>query len=220
MVFENRVEAGRMLARELESYRNRDAVVLGVPRGGVVVAAEVAKALGAPLDVVVSRKIPAPDNPELAIGAVAADGTRVIDPMAGLYPGVTPDYIERAAQAQVAEIDRRVRAYRDGWPPLDVSGKVVIVVDDGIATGSTVMASLRSLRKQNPAELVLAVPVAPPASIARLQAEADRIVVLETPEPFFAVGQWYQEFEQVSDAEVIGLLARARERTGTSPAGA
>lgn len=209
MVFEDRVDAGKRLAQALEEYRGRDLVVLGVPRGGVVVADEVARALGAPLDIVVARKLPAPGNPELAIGAVAADGADVIDPMASLYPGVTPGYIERVKAEEMAEIDRRLQAYRGDRPPLDVAGKTVLVVDDGIATGSTVMASLRSLKKRGPAELVLAVPVGPPSSIERLRGEADRVVVLQTPEPFFAVGEWYQRFDQVSDEEVVEILSRA-----------
>ncbi|HOQ30548.1 MAG TPA: phosphoribosyltransferase [Armatimonadota bacterium] len=209
MIFEDRVDAGRRLAKALEEYRGRDLVILGVPRGGVVVADEVARALNAPLDIVVARKIPAPGNPELAIGAVAADGSDMIDPMARHYPGVTPEYLERAKAEQIAEIQRRLQAYRGGRPAPDIAGKTVIVVDDGIATGSTVMASLRSLRNRGAAELILAVPVGPPSSIERLRAEADRVVVLETPEPFFAVGEWYQRFDQVTDEEVVEILRRA-----------
>ena len=199
MIFEDRVDAGRRLADALGEYRGADVIVLGVPRGGVVVAYQVATALQAPLDVTVPRKIPAPGNPELAIGAVAADGTVVMDPMAEYYPGVTPEYVERAVAQQVEEIHRRLRAYRGDRPPMDVSGKTAIVVDDGIATGNTVLASLRSLRAQNPQALVLAVPVAPPTSVERLAQAADRVVALETPEPFFAVGQWYNNFDQVRD---------------------
>ena len=210
MVFTDRVDAGRRLAEALEEYRGRDVVILGVPRGGVVVAAEVARALGAPLDVAVARKIPAPGNPELAIGAVAADGTVVLDPMASVYPGVTPDYLERAKAAEVAEIERRMVAYRGDRPPLDVGGKHVIVVDDGIATGNTVLATLRCLRQGSPAELILAVPVAPPTSVERLSADADRVVALQTPEPFFAVGEWYRDFDQVSDEEVVRILQEFR----------
>jgi putative phosphoribosyl transferase len=209
MIFEDRVDAGRRLAKALEEYRGRDLVILGVPRGGVVVADEVARALNAPLDIVVARKIPAPGNPELAIGAVAADGSDMIDPMARHYPGVTPEYLEGAKAEQIAEIQRRLQVYRGGRPAPDVAGKTVIVVDDGIATGSTVMASLRSLRNRGAAELILAVPVGPPSSVERLRGEADRVVVLETPEPFFAVGQWYQRFDQVTDEEVVEILGRA-----------
>lgn len=210
MVFTDRVDAGRRLAEALEEYRGRDVVILGVPRGGVVVAAEVARALGAPLDVAVARKIPASGNPELAIGAVAADGTVVLDPMASVYPGVTPDYLDHAKAAEVAEIERRMAAYRGGRPPLDVGGKHVIVVDDGIATGNTVLATLRCLRQGGPAELILAVPVAPPTSVERLSADADRVVALETPEPFFAVGEWYRDFDQVSDEAVVRILQEFR----------
>ncbi|MBI3944641.1 MAG: phosphoribosyltransferase [Armatimonadetes bacterium] len=212
MVFDDRTDAGRRLAEALMEYRGRrDVVVLGVPRGGGVVAYEVACALGAPLDVVVSRKIPAPGNPELAIGAVAPDGSVVMDPMAERYLAVTDDYVQRAVAEEVAEIHRRMEAYRGDRPPVPLEGKTVIVVDDGIATGATVLATLRGLRAQNPKELVLAIPVGPPASIERLAPEADRVVALQTPEFFYAVGEWYRDFRQVSDEEVINLLERSRE---------
>lgn len=206
MIFEDRADAGRRLAEALNDYQGQDVVVLGLPRGGVVVAREVARALKAPLDVAVARKIPAPGNPELAIGAVAADGTVVMDPMADLYPGITPSYIGRAVAQEVAEIERRLQAYRGDRPPAALKDKVVIVVDDGIATGNTMLAALRALRRDAPKELVLAVPVAPPSSIERLRSETDRVVALQTPEPFYAVGEWYRNFDQTSDEEVVRLL--------------
>lgn len=213
MVFADRTEAGRLLAQALEEYRGRgDVVVLGLPRGGVVVAYEVASTLGAPLDVVISRKIPAPGNPELAIGAVGPDGSVVRDPIAEQYPGVTSEYLERAVSREEAEIQRRTAAYRRDRPPVSLEGKTVIVVDDGIATGATMLATLRGLRAEKPKELVLAVPVAAPGSLARLSQEADRVVVLHTPEFFYAVGEWYHDFRQVSDEEVINLLEKRRLR--------
>lgn len=218
MVFEDREDAGRRLAEALAEYRGQNALVLGIPRGGVVLAYIVAEALNADLDVVIPRKLPAPGNPELAIGAVAADGTVVLDPLSSHYPEVTPEYIEEAKEAQVEEIERRQQLYRRDRHPLQLEGRIVIVVDDGIATGNTVLAALRSLRRLQPKELILAIPVAPPTSLERLEHETDRVVVLATPEPFFAVGQWYRHFDQVSDEEVISLLARSR-RTVAAVAG-
>ncbi|MHB0912021.1 MAG: phosphoribosyltransferase [Armatimonadota bacterium] len=207
MTFEDRADAGRRLAQALEKYRGPDTVVLAVPRGGVVVGYEVAKHLGAPLDVVVPRKIGAPGQPELAIGAVAGD-EYVLDESTIRYLGVPERYIAEEVQAEKVEIGRRRALYR-GDGPLDVEGKTVLLVDDGIATGLTIIAAARYLRKMRPARLVLAVPVAPPESIERLRGEVDEVVVLETPEPFWAVGSWYRHFDQTSDREVVDLLHRA-----------
>jgi len=178
--------------------------------GGVVVGEVVARALGAPLDVVVPRKIGAPGNPELGIGAVAP-GVRVLDPSAVALLRVSEAYLEREIAAQETEIERRLHAYRDGRDAQPVRGKIAIVVDDGVATGSTAVAALRWARAQGAARVVLAVPVAPPQTIARLRTEADEVVALETPEPFFAVGEWYRDFEQTTDAEVVAALARSAE---------
>ncbi|MDH7568172.1 MAG: phosphoribosyltransferase [Armatimonadota bacterium] len=210
MLFQDRVDAGRRLAAELEGYRGRNLLVLGIPRGGVAVAFEVARALNAPLDVTVARKVPAPDNPELAIGAVAADGTVVMDPLAAAYPGINPEYVSRAVADEVEEIHRRLAAYRGDRPPADPSGRTTILIDDGIATGNTVLATLRMLRKRDPLELIVAVPVAPPMVVDRLRRDADRVVTLATPEDFIAVGQWYRDFSQLSDDEVVSLLELAR----------
>ncbi|MGZ8603829.1 MAG: phosphoribosyltransferase [Actinomycetota bacterium] len=206
-LFADRAEAGRELASALADHASADVAVLAIPRGGVIVGEVVARALGAPLDVVVPRKIGAPGNPELGIGAIAP-GVRVLDEHMVRALQVPPSYLESEIAAQEREIERRERVYRGGRPPLDVSGRLVIVVDDGIATGGTAAAALRWARSRA-AGVVLAVPVAPGPSLARLRAEADRIVVLSTPEPFFAVGEWYRRFDQTTDDEVIAALTRA-----------
>ncbi len=205
MIFADRADAGARLAEALEDFRGSDAVVLGVPRGGVVVAAEVARRLDLPLDVVVPRKIGAPRNPELGIGAVAP-GVRVLDDRMIARLRVPGDYLEREIAAQEREIDRRSSAYRAGRSPVELDGRTAIVVDDGIATGGTAAAALRWARTRGAREAVLAVPVAPTAAVRRLAREADRIVVLDTPEPFTAVGEWYRRFGQTSDGEVVAAL--------------
>jgi len=215
MLFHDRRDAGRRLARSLSARGFARPVVLGVPRGGVVVAYEVARALGAPLDVVVPRKIGAPANPELAIGALAQDGTLVIDETLMRSLGVDKAYLDEEVSRQKAEIDRRLGLYRGGRPAVDLEGTTAIVVDDGIATGATVLAALRGVRSGHPARVVLAVPVAPPDTLERLKAEADEVTCLEAPEPFYAVGQFYRHFDQVADEEVIDLLSRSHpERRG------
>ncbi len=207
-IFADRAEAGERLAEALAELAGRDVVVLAIPRGGVIVGEAVARALGAPLDVVIPRKIGAPGNPELGIGAVAP-GVRVLDDRTISSLRVSPDYVDREIAVQEREIERRQLAYRAGRPPLDVGGRVAVVVDDGIATGVTAVAALRWARSRGAATVVLAVPVAPVPSLIRLRDEADRIVVLATPEPFLAVGEWYRRFAQTSDDEVIASLARA-----------
>lgn len=209
MIFADRADAADQLAKALVDHVGTDSVVLAIPRGGVVVGAAVARALGAPLDVVVPRKIGAPGNPELGLGAVAP-GVRVLDPRLIQGLRVAPEYLEREIAVQEREIERRQHAYREGRPPVDVRGKVAIVVDDGIATGGTAAAALRWARAQGADTVVLAVPVAPVQALERLRRDADRIVVLATPEPFLAVGEWYRRFEQTSDDEVIATLANAR----------
>lgn len=207
-LFADRLEAGELLADALAELAGHDVVVLAIPRGGVIVGEAVARALGAPLDVVIPRKIGAPGNPELGIGAVAP-GVRVLDERTILALHVSAEYLDREIRAQEREIERRQLAYRAGRPPLDVRDRVAVVVDDGIATGGTAAAALRWARAQRAREVVLAVPVAPVPSLVRLSDEADRIVVLATPEPFLAVGEWYRQFDQTTDDEVIAALARA-----------
>ncbi|HKZ75662.1 MAG TPA: phosphoribosyltransferase family protein [Actinomycetota bacterium] len=213
MIFEDRVDAGEKLAKALVDYSGADAVILAIPRGGVIVGEVVARQLGVPLDVVVPRKIGAPGNPELGLGAIAP-GVRVIDPRMVEMLGVSESYLERQIAAEEEEIERRLRAYRGGRPSADVAGKVAVVVDDGVATGGTAFAALRWAKAQGASSVVLAVPVAPGASIGRLEQEADRVVVLSAPEPFFAVGEWYRRFDQTTDEEVVAALARAAGRQG------
>jgi putative phosphoribosyl transferase len=212
MLFSDRRDAGVRLAEALEPLRGRDLVVLGIPRGGVEVAAVAADALAVPLDVVIPRKLGAPGNPELGLGAVA-EGVEVLDERLIRLLGVEPAYIRGEIAAQQEEIARRSTAYRQGRDPVDVAGKTAVVIDDGIATGGTAVAAVRWARAKGAKEVILAVPVAPRDGAERLRAEADDIIVLATPEPFYAVGQWYHTFPQVSDDEVISLLsARAPGR--------
>jgi putative phosphoribosyl transferase len=208
VIFADRIDAGERLAKGLAHLAGSDCVVLAIPRGGVIVGEVIAREIGAPLDVVVPRKIGAPGNPELAIGAVAP-GIRVLDPRMVGALGVTDRYLEREIAEQEAEIERRQRAYRGGRPPQPVEGRVAIVVDDGVATGSTAVAALRWARARGAERVVLAVPVAPPQSLERLRAEADEVVVLETPQPFLAVGEWYRDFDQTTDEQVVSALARS-----------
>jgi putative phosphoribosyl transferase len=205
-VFFDRHEAGARLAEALGRYAGGDAVVLAIPRGGVVIGAEVARALGAPLDVVIPRKVGAPGNPELGLGAVAP-GVRVLDERLIRDLGVSTEYLEREIAEQEHEIERRSSAYRGGKPPVEVKGTTVIVVDDGVATGGTALAAVRWAKEAGASRVVLAVPVAPRQSMAALAREADEVVALATPEPFYAVGQWYERFDQVGDDEVIATLS-------------
>jgi len=210
MIFADRTEAGRLLARHLNSYADReDVIVLGVPRGGIPVAFEVATALRVPFDIFVLRKLGVPGHEELAFGAIASGGVRILDRSTIGALGLTIRDIARVTKDEQRELERREHAYRGARPPLDVNGLTVILVDDGIATGSSMRAAIRALRQMNPAVLVLATPVAPRATCDRLRAEVDELVCLETPEPFYGVGQFYDDFSQVSDEEVTRLLDRA-----------
>jgi predicted phosphoribosyltransferase len=210
-LIENRVEAGKLLARALKPT-NPDAIVLAVPRGGVVVGFEVARALGVALDVIVTKKIGAPDNPELAIGAVAEDGTFFVDEdlVRRLY--VSRAYIEEEVERQREEIQRRLVRYRGNVPYPSLKNSEVIIVDDGVATGSTLKAALRLVRSKGARTVTIAVPVGPPDTIWELQKLADRVVCLLTPEPFYAIGQFYVDFSQTSDDEVAELLKRSRQK--------
>ncbi|MHA1262128.1 MAG: phosphoribosyltransferase [Candidatus Freyarchaeota archaeon] len=209
-MFRDRVEAGTKLAKELQAYKRENPVVLAIPRGGVVVGYEVARELGAPLDIVIPRKIPSPHNPELGVGAVAQDGTVIINQQIKEYLNVSDEYIQEEAERQIREIERRMRTYRGDREPFPVKDRVVILVDDGIATGVTMRAAIRSLRKQTPRKIVVAVPVAPPRTIKKIEEEADEVVCLLAYEPFEAVGQFYMDFRQTTDSEVINLLQKSK----------
>ena len=213
MIFQNRTTAGRELAQQLKQYANRkDLIVLGTPRGGVPVAFEVATALEAPLDIFVLRKLGVPGHKELAFGAIASGGIRILDRQTIEGLGITGTEIERVTRAEQLELERRECAYRGGRPPLNVRRLTVILVDDGIATGSSMRAAVRALQQMNPATLVIATPVAPRSTCNRLRSEVDELVCLEMPEPFYGVGQFYRDFSEVPDAEVIHLLECAWER--------
>ena len=213
MIFASRREAGRELAAHLRSYADRnDVIVLGAPRGGVPVAFEAAKTLGVPLDVFVLRKLGVPGHEELAFGAIAGGGVRIIDPSIVQASGLTAGDIERVSWTERQELDRRERTYRAGRAPLDVRGRTVILVDDGMATGSSIRAAIRALRQMQPAAVVVAVPVAPGATCSRLRPDVDELVCLAMPEPFYGVGQFYADFSEVSDDEVNNLLERAWDR--------
>lgn len=207
MIFQDRSAAGKQLAARLEFLKDQpNIIVLGIPRGGVVVAAQVARALNAPLDVFLAHKLGAPFNPELAIGAITSTGEILLDDLLVRELQIGDKDIAREVEHQRKEIERRMKVYRQDRPPLDVQNKTVVLIDDGVATGSTVLASLRALRKQQSVKLILAVPVGPADTIQRLACECDQVVVLDVPEPFWAVGRFYVQFGQTSDGEVVELL--------------
>lgn len=209
MIFRDRIDAGRQLAEALGEYKGReDVVVLAVPRGGVIVGDQIASYLGCPLDLVVPRKIGAPFNPEMAIGAVTQDGTLLLNEYLVNQMGIDREEIEAEKERVRREIERRLALYRGNSVPPELAERTVILTDDGIATGFTLEAAIASIRRQQPAELVLAVPVAPPDTLARLQKKVDRVVCLHTPEEFYAVGQFYENFSQTSDEEVIEVMQK------------
>lgn len=207
-IFEDRQDAGRALAERFSDYAGRpDVIVLALPRGGVPVGAEVARALGAPLDVLVVRKLGLPGQEELAMGAIASGGVRVLNEEVVSLTGVPREVIDRVAEEEGRELERREAAYRGDRPPPDVAGRTVILVDDGIATGSTLRAAVEALRKQGPARIVVAVPTAPKAACEALGEVADEVICVTTPEPFFAISLSYRSFPQMSDEEVREILA-------------
>jgi len=208
--FDDRRSAGIELAQAvLKLQLQSPAIVLGLPRGGVPVAYEVAQALHIPLDVMIVRKVGMPTQPELAIGAVASGGITVRDPPAAVL-GITDDRFEQLAQVERAELERRERSYRGGLPPLELEGKCVVLVDDGIATGATMLAALLAARKARAASVIVAAPVASVQAAASMDAEADQTVILTTPRNLYAIGQFYRNFEQLADEDVRELLARAQ----------
>jgi predicted phosphoribosyltransferase len=214
--FRNRTDAGRRLAEKLAAYANRpDVLILALPRGGVPVGGEVARTLGAPLDVFLVRKLGVPGYEELAMGAVATGGIRVLNDEIVRGLGISEHEIDAAVARELQELARRERLYRGDRPPPDVADRTVILVDDGLATGATMRAAIHALRQQHPARIVVAVPTASPDTCEALKAEADDVICAMTPEPFFAVGHWYEDFTQTTDDEVR-LLLRAKGDLSTS----
>lgn len=214
--FRDRTEAGRLLAERVVHYKSKtDVEVLGLTRGGVPVAAEVAVALQAPLDVIVVRKIGVPFQPELAMGAIAGDCTQVLDKGLVRSLGITDQEVKAVTAREQAELERRERLYRGDRPALDLKGRTAIVVDDGLATGSTMLAAVAFARKRSAKRVVLAVPVASIEAVEKLRDRVDECVCLATPDPFFAVGDWYRDFLPVDDTEVIKLMEESARRIGT-----
>ncbi|MGB8868283.1 MAG: phosphoribosyltransferase family protein [Rhodomicrobium sp.] len=212
MIYKNRSDAGRRLARELSRYRRDEPIILALPRGGVIVAAAIARAFDAPLDLILVRKLGVPWQPELAMGAVV-DGTRpyvvVNEDILGQLD-MPEEVFEEICERELEEIERRRRLYLKDRPRADLEDRVAIVVDDGIATGATTRAALKAVRKRMPRWLVLAVPVAPVSTLEKLRGEADDVVCPESPEPFYSIGSFYEDFHQVSDSEVIDTLSEVR----------
>lgn len=213
MEYINRFDAGRVLASRLMAYADLpNVLVLALPRGGVPVGYQVSRMLHAPLDVFLVRKLGVPGHEELAMGAIASGGLRVLNPEVVHALHIPQSDIDRVAASERSELNRRDREYRDDLPPIDVRGKIVILVDDGLATGATMRAALLALREQHPAKLIAAVPVAPASTCQELRADADEVVCARTPEPFYGVGAWYQDFAPTSDEEVRQLLRLSREQ--------
>jgi predicted phosphoribosyltransferase len=214
-VFIDRRDAGRQLASRLTGLAGGDPLVIALPRGGVPVGFEVARRLGAPLDVLAVRKLGAPGNPELGVGAIAEHGSAVLDAITARRVGMTQEALDQTVEREMAELQRRVAHYRDGRAPADVRGRTVIVVDDGLATGLTDLAAVRALRAQGAKRIVVAVPVGPRQAVALLGAEADEVVCHTVPAELLGVGRWYRDFSPVSDQEVLDLLRAAS--TGRVP---
>jgi len=215
--FRDRRDSGIKLARALEPYREEWPAVFALPRGGVPVGYEVALALDAPLDVLVARKLGAPDQPEFGIGAVAPGGVRVLNEEAVRRLGIPGGYLERITETEIAEVERRLRHYRGGLPETPVAGRTVILVDDGLATGVTARAAVEALRLRGPGKIVLAAPVCADQTAQAFEPEVDRLVCLRCPPDLGAIGFWYADFDQTPDEEVISLLEEARQR-GPGPA--
>jgi putative phosphoribosyl transferase len=213
-IFRDRAEAGRLLAAKLREYANRsDVVVLALPRGGVPVAFEVARALNAPLDVFVVRKLGVPGHEELAMGAIASGGVRVLNQDVLRALGISRGVVDLVAEREQRELLRREREYRDGRAPLDIRNRTVILVDDGLATGSSMRVAAIALKQKGPAEIIAAVPVGAPETCAEFESEVDKVVCATTPRRFRAVGEWYRDFSQTSDEEVRDLLSEAAKLT-------
>lgn len=221
--FRDRLQAGRALAALLQPYAGRaDVIVLALPRGGVPVGYEVARALGVPLDVFLVRKLGAPGHEELAMGAIASGGVQILNADVVRALHVTPEQVQDTVHREERELSRREHEYRNDRPEPEIVGKTVILVDDGLATGATMRVAVRALRLEHPSRIVVAVPVGSTDTCAALTSEADEVVCAETPEPFYAVGMWYGRFDQTTDAEVRDLLSDAAAQTagGSGPGNA
>jgi len=216
MLFKDRREAGQRLVQALQKYQSEEPVILGLPRGGVIVAKEVAENLQAPLDVIVVRKIPAPGNPEFAIGAMAEDGVPVVNDRLIHQMGIDEYFLSGLVEKEAEEVRRRIGKFRSGRPGFSLKGRVVIIVDDGLATGSTAQAAADFVRRQGAKKVILAVPVGAGESVFLLKAHVDEVVCLEQPENFYAVGLWYENFSQVEDEEVIEALKTASKPESSS----
>ncbi|MEM4311178.1 MAG: phosphoribosyltransferase [Nitrososphaerales archaeon] len=212
-MFRDRVDAAKRLANIMLELKGKDIIVLAIPRGGVVIGYEIAKALKAELDVIIPRKIGAPLDPELAIGAIGEDGSLyLMEPLMNQL-GVSKDYIDEEANRQLKEIKRRAIKYRGSREALELKDKIVILVDDGLATGATMKVAIMQVKKKEPKEVIVAIPVSPKDTLDEISRMVDKVYCLATPTPFFAIGQFYRNFEQVSDEEVIELLNKAREES-------
>jgi putative phosphoribosyl transferase len=214
--FEDRREAGRRLAEKLSRFKDEQTVVFALPRGGVPVGYEISRALEAPLDVFISRKLGAPGQPEFGIGAVAVGGVRILNQDVVRRLGIPDDYIEQITAQEIAEVGRRLRYFRGERPEPEVGGRTAILVDDGLATGVTARAAVQALRMRKPRSLILAAPVCAAQSAALFKTVVDELVCLESPSDLGAIGFWYRNFEQTSDEEVVELLERARSERGTT----
>lgn len=217
MVFLDRPDAGARLALELDALTQERPVIVALPRGGVPVALEIARALHAPLDILAVRKLGAPGNPELGVGAIAEDGTAILDPQSAGMHGMTQATLDETLAVESRELRRRVERYRDGRPSIPVKGRTVVIVDDGLATGLTDLAAVRALRKRGARQIIVAVPVGSSEAVLMLAREADRVICLEVPRRLFGVGMWYRDFSPVSDEQVEALLAEAASNQ-TTPA--
>lgn len=212
MFYKDRQDAGRRLAEKLIGYKDKNPVVIALPRGGVVTAFEVAKLLDAPMDVIITRKLAAPFQPELGIGAIAPGDVIILNIEAIKFLGVSREEMEEIIKRETIEMHRRIKLYRCDSPPLNLEGKTVILVDDGLATGVTAGAAVMAIRKMTPEKIILAVPVSPPDTAAKFREEVDEFVCLAEPLDFYAVGAYYNDFEQVTDEEVISLLNLSKKR--------
>ena len=217
MIFKNRAEAGMKLAESMKDFGGKDVVVLGIPRGGVVVAKEIAKELGAPMDIIVTKKIGAPGEPEFALGAVTQEGDVIMDRQVAESLGASREYLDDQIAEKRKEVSDRMRRLRGDAPYPTLEGRVVLIVDDGIATGSSMEAAVMSVKKRKPKEVVVAVPVAPRDAIDALTEDGTKVVCLESPGSFLAIGEFYRDFGQVEDTEVVRILQENLGRTDGDP---